>query len=140
MNLLERLGTSGPALGAVLVSTFCVYLLVIALTRLAGARSLAKMSTFDFAATVAIGSTLASTAVGSVSLSRGAAGLLVLDEIEQYGDDCQQVQARIAALLTDLLDAALPEHQPALTARQQRRASRSTPPDPAASTGPPGGR
>ena len=36
------------------------------------------MSSFDFAATVAIGSTLASTAVGSVSLSQGAAGLLVL--------------------------------------------------------------
>ena len=36
------------------------------------------MSSFDVAATVAIGSTLASTAVGSVSLSQGAAGLLVL--------------------------------------------------------------
>ena len=36
------------------------------------------MSSFDFAATVAIGSTLASTAVSSVSLSQGAAGLLAL--------------------------------------------------------------
>ena len=36
------------------------------------------MSSFDFAATVAIGSTLASTAVGSVSLSPGAAGLPML--------------------------------------------------------------
>ena len=31
MTLLQRLGTSGPALGAVLVWTFCVYLLVVAL-------------------------------------------------------------------------------------------------------------
>ena len=36
------------------------------------------MSSFDFTATVASGSTLVSTAVGSVSLSQGAAGLLVL--------------------------------------------------------------
>ena len=52
---------------------------------------------------------------------------LALDEIEQYGSDSQQVQARVDTLLTDLLDAALPEHQPALLARQQRRAGRSAP-------------
>ena len=40
------------------------------------------MSSFDFAATVAIGSTLASTAVGSVALSQEAAGLLVLFRLQ----------------------------------------------------------
>ncbi len=80
MGVLERLGTSGPALGAVVVSTLCVYAFVVLLTRLAGPRSLAKMSSFDFAATVAVavGSTLASTALGSVPLVDGAAALVLL--------------------------------------------------------------
>ncbi len=80
MGVLERLGTSGPALGAVVVSTLCVYAFVVLLTRLAGPRSLANMSSFDFAATVAVavGSTLASTALGSVPLVDGAAPLVLL--------------------------------------------------------------
>ena len=78
MTLLERLGTTGPAVGTVVVSTVLVYALVVLLTRLSGPRSLATMSSFDFAATVAVGSLLASTAVGSTSLSDGAAGLVVL--------------------------------------------------------------
>jgi len=78
MGILERLGTSGTAFGAVVVSTLAVYAFVVLLTRMAGPRSLAKMSSFDFAATVAIGSTLASTAVGSVALVDGAATLVLL--------------------------------------------------------------
>lgn len=75
MALLERLGSSWTVLGAVLVSTVAVYVAVIVLTRLAGVRSLAKMSSFDFAATVAVGSTVASTSLGSTPLANG---LLVL--------------------------------------------------------------
>ena len=75
MSVLERLGSTWPALGAVLLSSVAVYLAVIVLTRLAGVRSLAKMSSFDFAATVAVGSTVASTALGSTPLVNG---LLVL--------------------------------------------------------------
>ena len=78
MSVLERLGTSGTALGAVVVSTICVYAAVVLLTRLSGPRSLAKMSSFDFAATVAVGSTLASTALGSTALANGAAVLVLL--------------------------------------------------------------
>ncbi|MEX2291557.1 MAG: YetF domain-containing protein [Mycobacteriales bacterium] len=73
--LLELLGASWTRLGAVLVAACAVYLAVILLTRLAGVRSLAKMSSFDFAATVAVGSAVASTSAGSVPLT---AGLLVL--------------------------------------------------------------
>lgn len=54
MNFLARLGASWQIVGVIVVSTVLVYLAVIALTRLAGPRSLAKMSSFDFAATVAI--------------------------------------------------------------------------------------
>ena len=78
MGLLERLGTTASSIGAVVVATVCVYALVMVLTRLAGPRSLAKMSSFDFAATVAIGSTLASTALGSVPLANGAVTLALL--------------------------------------------------------------
>ncbi len=78
MSVMERLGTSGTALGAVVVSTICIYAVVVLLTRLSGPRSLAKMSSFDFAATVAVGSTLASTALGSTALANGAAVLVLL--------------------------------------------------------------
>ena len=78
MSLLTRLGGSWTLLAAVLVSTVAVYVTVIVLTRLAGVRSLAKMSSFDFAATVAVGSTVASTALGSTPLSSGLLVLLLL--------------------------------------------------------------
>ena len=78
MGVLEQLGTSGNSLGAVVVSTLAVYALVVLLTRMAGPRSLAKMSSFDYAATVAVGSTLASTALSSVALANGAATLVML--------------------------------------------------------------
>ena len=67
MALLERLGASWTLLGTVLIGTVGVYVAVIALTRLSGVRSLAKMSSFDVAATVAVGSAVASTALGSMA-------------------------------------------------------------------------
>jgi uncharacterized membrane protein YcaP (DUF421 family) len=76
--LLERLGASWTTLAVVVLSGLGVYVAVIALTRLAGVRSLAKMSSFDFAATVAVGSTIATTLVGSTSLTAGVFGLAVL--------------------------------------------------------------
>ncbi len=48
---------------------------------------------------------------------------LALDEIEQYGHDSLQVQGRIDELLTDLAEAALPEHRPAVLARLRTRAA-----------------
>ncbi len=78
MDVLERLGASWTLLGAVLVSTVAVFLAVILLTRIAGVRSLAKMSSFDFATTVAVGSAVASTALGSTPLSSGVLALALL--------------------------------------------------------------
>lgn len=45
----------------VLLTTLGIYIALIALTRMAGLRSFSKMSSFDFAVTVAIGSIIAST-------------------------------------------------------------------------------
>lgn len=78
MAVLERLGASWTLLAAVVVSTVGVYVAVIALTRIAGVRSLATMSSFDVAATVAVGSTVASTALGSTPLASGVLVLLLL--------------------------------------------------------------
>ncbi|MEM7566108.1 MAG: YetF domain-containing protein [Pseudomonadota bacterium] len=57
---------SWSAVGWGVVSAVVIYAAIIALTRLAGLRSLASMSAYDMAMTVAIGSTLAS-AVASPS-------------------------------------------------------------------------
>lgn len=78
MALLERLGASWLDLGEVVLGAIGVYLSVIVLTRLAGVRSLATMSSFDFAATVAVGSLVASTALGSTPLLTGVAALAML--------------------------------------------------------------
>lgn len=76
--LLEQLGASWATLAAMVVSGLALYAAVILLTRLAGVRSLAKMSSFDFAATVAVGSTLAGTLVGSAALLTGVLALALL--------------------------------------------------------------
>ncbi len=90
MEILSRLGTSGVGLGLAVVSTVLVYVVVVVLTRASGPRALAKMSSYDFAATVAVGSTLSSAATGSVALAQAGAALVVL-----FG-----LQALVAALRT----------------------------------------
>ena len=77
-SLPEELGSTWSNLGATLVAAVGVFVLVIVLTRLTGPRALAKMSSFDFAATVAIGSVIASTALASTSLANGALALALL--------------------------------------------------------------
>jgi uncharacterized membrane protein len=49
---------------------------------------------------------------------------LALQEVDQYGADAPQVQARIDVLLDDLAAAARPEHLQAVRAAQARRARR----------------
>jgi uncharacterized membrane protein YcaP (DUF421 family) len=72
-----------PAVAAVAITTLGVYLAVILLTRLSGLRSFSKMSSFDFAITVAVGSTVASTVVlKSVSLLKGAVALAALYTVQ----------------------------------------------------------
>lgn len=78
MDLLERLGAEWADLVTVVVAAVGVYVAVIVLTRLTGLRSLAKMSSFDFAATVAVGSTVASTALAATPLANGVLALAML--------------------------------------------------------------
>ncbi|WP_306465089.1 DUF421 domain-containing protein [Gelidibacter salicanalis] len=63
----------------ILFSAFGIYAAVILYTRLFGKRSFSKMSSFDFAMTVAVGSMIATTILSeSVSFLEGAVALLVV--------------------------------------------------------------
>ncbi len=64
---------------AICITAIFIYVAVILFTRLAGKRSFSKMSSFDFAMTVAIGSIIASTVLSkSVSLAEGVVGLAMV--------------------------------------------------------------
>lgn len=68
--------SNSDTLGFILLSAVGVYIAVILLTRIFGKRSFSKMSSFDFAGTIAIGSIIASTLLSSsVSLIEGIVGL-----------------------------------------------------------------
>lgn len=67
----EWLSISMTEVWLVLLSSLVIYLAVILVVRLNGLRSFSKMSSFDFAVTVAIGSLLASVAATSTSLTNG---------------------------------------------------------------------
>lgn len=67
---------STESLIAIALTATGIYFAVILFTRIAGKRSFSKMSSFDFAMTVAVGSILATTIVSSsVSLIQGIVGL-----------------------------------------------------------------
>lgn len=57
----DWLTTTGESVLMVLISTLGIYLALVLFTRIAGLRSFSKMSSVDFAVTVAVGSLLAST-------------------------------------------------------------------------------
>jgi len=61
---------------AIVLTAIGIYIAVIIFTRIAGKRSFSKMSSFDFAMTVAVGSMIATTVLSkSVSLWDGIIGL-----------------------------------------------------------------
>jgi uncharacterized membrane protein YcaP (DUF421 family) len=74
----ERLATSWAEVGVVALSTVVIFAAVIGATRIVGLRSLSKMSAFDFAMTVAVGSLMATVAVTETSLLAGLVGLSLL--------------------------------------------------------------
>jgi len=75
----EWLATGWGAAGLAVLSALGIYLVVVVLTRIAGLRSFSKISAFDFAMTVAIGSVIATTIVSpDPPLARAAIGLVAL--------------------------------------------------------------
>ncbi len=70
---------SSTAAWGIFISCVLVYIAVILFTRIFGKRSFSKMSSFDFAMTVAVGSIIATTILSaSVSLLEGLLGLFLV--------------------------------------------------------------
>lgn len=77
-------GISTGAYPAVFLSAVGIYFTVILFTRIAGKRSFSKMSSFDFAMTIAIGSIIGSTLLlSTVNLSTGIIGLASVYLLQQ---------------------------------------------------------
>lgn len=74
----EWLSTSMTEVWMILVSSLVIYGAVILVVRLNGLRTFSKMSSFDFAVTVAIGSLIASVAATSTSLTNGVIALVAI--------------------------------------------------------------
>ncbi len=71
--------TSLASLIAIVITATGIYVAVILFTRIAGKRSFSKLSSFDFAMTVAIGSLIATTVLSeSVSLLQGVVGMAAI--------------------------------------------------------------
>ena len=98
-NDMDWLTTTWSDAAQIILSAFCILAAVIVLIRLNGLRSLSKMSSFDFAVTVAIGSIAASTILSdSASVldgAIGAAALLLAQRVISYA----RVNAGASALV-----------------------------------------
>tara|TARA_R110002073_G_scaffold35970_16_gene104930 strand:- start:32 stop:577 length:546 start_codon:yes stop_codon:yes gene_type:complete len=92
---------SGKELLMVLISGLGIYVTLLLLTRLSGLRSFSKMSSFDFAITIAFGSVIASTLLTkSPSLVSGCFGLAVLFLIQYIVSRSR----RLAAFVESIVD------------------------------------
>lgn len=74
----QWLATSWTETWLVVVSALVAFGAIVLYTRIAGLRTFSKMSAFDFAATLAIGSSLATIAITDASLSNGLIGLATI--------------------------------------------------------------
>tara|TARA_R110002124_G_scaffold287324_1_gene472885 strand:- start:11432 stop:11953 length:522 start_codon:yes stop_codon:yes gene_type:complete len=71
--------TTWTSIALMAITALGIYISVILLTRISGKRSFSKMSSFDFAMTVAVGSIIATTILSStVNLTEGVFGLVIV--------------------------------------------------------------
>jgi uncharacterized membrane protein YcaP (DUF421 family) len=98
-EVLQELGASGPELVAGSIAAVAIYLAVILATRISGLRSFSKMSSFDFAMTVAIGSLIAAAASGQAALATVTLGVVAL-----YAAQFVVASLRRRHLLHDVVD------------------------------------
>lgn len=94
------ISTTASSLLMVLLSAGGIYVALLLLTRLEGLRSFSKMSSFDFAITVAIGSVIASTLVAEKPpLLQGIAGLVALYGIQFVVSQARRSSRRVEHLV-----------------------------------------
>lgn len=85
---------SAESLIAIILTALGIYLALVIYTRISGKRSFSKLSSFDFAITVAIGSIMATSILSkSVSLIQGAVGLGILYVIQMLVAHLRRYQA-----------------------------------------------
>lgn len=90
------IATTPTHLLMVLLSGIGIYSALLLLTRITGLRSFSKMSSFDFAITVAMGSVIASTILAETpSLVTGAVGLVVLYGIQYVVSRSRRLTATV---------------------------------------------
>jgi uncharacterized membrane protein YcaP (DUF421 family) len=94
------ISTTASSILMVLLSAGGIYLVLLALTRLQGLRSFSKMSSFDFAMTVAVGSLIASTLLTQKPpLMQGVAGLVALYGIQYVVSRARRFSRRVERLV-----------------------------------------
>lgn len=82
---LSWINSSWSALLMSVLTTFGIYISLIIYTRIAGLRSFSKMSSFDFAITVAMGSLLVSTIISrNPSLLPAVVSLAALYSVQMF--------------------------------------------------------
>lgn len=92
--------TTGTALLMILLTGIGIYIALLVLTRLTGLRSFSKMSSFDFAITIALGSIIASTLLTpNPPLLAGAFGLAVLYGIQYTVSKSRRLTSTVEALV-----------------------------------------
>lgn len=95
--------TTGTTLLMVLISTLGIYVTLLFFTRLTGLRSFSKMSSFDFAITIAFGSIVASTLLtSSPPLFAGAFGLAVLFGIQYIVSNSRRLSVAAERLVDNV--------------------------------------
>ena len=78
-NLKDWLYWDASAATIIVISVIVIFLVLILITRIAGLRTFSKMTSFDFATTIAIGSILASVSISpSTSIGNGAVALIAI--------------------------------------------------------------
>ena len=74
-----------PSFVAIILTAIGIYIAIVIFTRIAGKRSFSKMSSFDFAMTVALGSMVATTVLSkSVSLWEGVVGIAAVYVLQLF--------------------------------------------------------
>ena len=98
-TLADWILTSWSSVLLIVLSTVCAYAVIIFLTRVNGLRSFSKMSGFDFAMTVAVGSLFAGTIIsddppllrGAVALASIFAGQRLVASLRVQGKSARQL-------------------------------------------------
>lgn len=81
-DMKDLLFKNWESIGHVAICAVLAYFTLFLFIRIAGKRTLAKLTAFDFVVTVTLGSTLSSMILGKVTLAEGAAALVVIISLQ----------------------------------------------------------